>query len=73
MKVKDVLLIKLDTFEIFVDIYVNEKNYLKILKSLRGYSFEDLEDDLKEFFECEIEKIEIEYENNIMIVLKNIS
>lgn len=72
MKVKDVLLIKLDTFEIFVDIYVNEKNYLKILKSLRGYSFEDLEDDLKEFFECEIEKIEIEYENNIMIVLKNI-
>lgn len=72
MKVKDVLLIKLDVFEIFVDIYVNEKNYLKILKSLRGYSFEDLEDDLKEFFECEIEKIEIEYENNIMIVLKNI-
>lgn len=72
MKVKDVLLIKLDTFEIFVDIYVNEKNYLKILKSLRGYSFEDLEDDLKEFFECEIEKIEIEYENNIMIVLKNV-
>lgn len=71
MKVKDVLLIKLDTFEIFVDIYVNEKNYLKILKSLRGYSFEDLEDDLKEFFESEIEKIEIEYENNIMIVLKN--
>ena len=72
MKVKDVLLIKLDTFEIFVDIYVNEKNYLKILKSLRGYSFEDLEDDLKEFFESEIEKIEIEYENNIMIVLKNV-
>ena len=72
MKVKDVLLIKLDTFEIFVDIYINEKNYLKILKSLRGYSFEDLEDDLKEFFECEIEKIEIEYENNIMIVLKNV-
>ena len=72
MKVKDVLLIKLDTFEIFVDIYVNEKNYLKILKSLRGYSFEDLEDDLKEFFEFEIEKIEIEYENNIMIVLKNV-
>lgn len=72
MKVKDVLLIKLDVFEIFVDVYVNEKNYLKILKSLRGYSFEDLEDDLKEFFECEIEKIEIEYENNIMIVLKNI-
>lgn len=72
MKVKDVLLIKLDTFEIFVDIYVNEKNYLKILKSLRGYSFEDLEDDLKEFFESEIEKIEIEYENNIMIVLKTV-
>ena len=72
MKVKDVLLIKLDTFEIFVDIYVNEKNYFKIIKSLRGHSFEDLEDDLKEFFECEIEKIEIEYENNIMIVLKNV-
>lgn len=72
MKVKDVLLVKLDTFEIFVDVYVNEKNYLKILKSLRGHSFEDLEDDLKEFFECEIEKIEIEYENNIMIVLKNV-
>ena len=72
MKVKDVLLIKLDTFEIFVDIYINEKNYFKIIKSLRGYSFEDLEDDLKEFFESEIEKIEIEYENNIMIVLKNV-